>query len=66
MGPSLQVLLLSVVEEGGDAGEPANSSWEQNRLEFAFRWPKCPEAQRLGSSNCTKKNRMTPGKEARE
>lgn len=32
MGPSLQVLLLSVVAEGGDAGEPANISWEQNRL----------------------------------
>lgn len=39
VGPSLQVLLLSVVAEEEDAGEPANSSWEQNRLEFAFRLP---------------------------
>lgn len=38
-GSVLTSSIVSVVAEGGDAGEPANSSWEQNRLEFAFRLP---------------------------
>lgn len=42
---------------------PGNKTGWNSLSDCLSRWPKCPEAQRLGS---TKKSRMVPGKEAWE